>query len=61
MAKSWSSRHDGRLVDGHSIFGVVGNDGVTRLMIGCDGLVFLVYYNTFPLRAWNDKLSGIKG
>lgn len=52
MAKSWSSRHDSGLINGHCIFGVIGNDGMARLMVGSDGLILFVNFNTPPLRAW---------
>lgn len=52
MSKSWAPRHDSGLVDGHCIFGEIGNDGMARLMVGCDGLVLLVDFNAPPLRAW---------
>lgn len=51
MSKSWTSRHDGGLVDRHCIFGEIGNNGMARLMVGSNGLVLLVNLNTPPLRA----------
>lgn len=62
MAKSWTSRHDGGLIDGHCIFGVIGNNSMAGLMVGCDGLILLVDINTLPLRAWcgKDKIKRIK-
>lgn len=55
MSKSWTSRHDGGLVDGHCIFGEIGNNGMAGLMVGCDSLVLLVNFNTLPLRALYKK------
>lgn len=52
MSESWTTRHDGGLVDGHSIFGEIGNNGMARLVVGSDGLVLLVNLNTPPLRAF---------
>lgn len=52
VSKSWSSRHDGGLIDGHCIFGEIGNNGMAGLVVGCDGLVLLVDFNTLSLRAW---------
>lgn len=52
MAESWASRHNRGLVDGHCIFGEIGNDGMAGLMVGCDGFILLVDFNTLPLRAW---------
>lgn len=51
MSKGWPSRHNGGLVDGHCIFGEIGNDGVTRLVVRCNGLVLFVDFNTPPLGA----------
>lgn len=45
MSKSWTTRHDGGLIDGHCIFSKIGNDGMAGLMIGCDSLVLLVDFN----------------
>lgn len=61
MSKSWTSRHDGGLVDGHRVFGEVGNDGVTGLVVGCDGFVLFVDFNAPPLRTWckQDKIKRI--
>lgn len=55
MSKSWTSRHDGGLVDGHRIFGKIGNNGMSGLVVGCDGLVLLVNFNTPPLRTLYEK------
>lgn len=55
MAKSWASRHDSGLIDGHCIFGEIGNNGVAGLVVGRDGLILLVNFNTSPLRAWYEK------
>lgn len=55
MAKSWSPRHDGGLIDGHCVFGVVGNDGMAGLMVCGDGLILLVDFHAPPLRAWCQK------
>ena len=52
MAEGWASGHDGGFIDGHGIFSVVGNDGMARLMVGCDDLVLLVDLYTPPLRAY---------
>lgn len=59
MAKSWASGHDSGLIDGHCIFGEIGNDGMAGLMVGCDGLILLVDFNAPPLRAWyeTDKIK----
>lgn len=55
MAKRRASGHDRGLVDGHCIFGVVGNNGVAGLVVGRDGLILLVDFNALPLRAWQSK------
>lgn len=55
MSKGWTTRHDGGFVDGHCIFGKIGNNGVARLVVGSDGLVLLVYLNTPPLGALHQK------
>lgn len=55
MSKSWTSRHDGGLVDGHCIFGEIGNNGMAGLVVGRDGLVLLVNFNTPPLRTLYEK------
>ena len=52
MAKSWSSRHDGGLIDRHCIFGVIGNNGMAGLMVRSNGFILLVYFNAPPLRTW---------
>ncbi len=52
MAKSWASRHDGGLIDGHRIFSKIGNDGMAGLMVRCNRLVLFVNFNTSPLRPW---------
>lgn len=59
MSKSWTSRHDGGLVDGHCVFGEIGNDGMTGLVVGCDGFVLFVDFNTPPLRTLCEQ-DGIK-
>lgn len=51
MAQSWSSRHDSSLIDGHCIFGVIGNNGMAGLVVCGNGLILLVNFNTPPLRA----------
>lgn len=55
MAKSWASRHDSGLIDGHCVFGEIGNNGMAGLMVGCDGFVVLVDDNAPPLRALYEK------
>lgn len=55
MSKCWTSRHDGGLVDGHRIFGEIGNYGMAGLVVGCDGLVLLVDFNAPPLRTLYEK------
>lgn len=52
MSESRASGHDGGLIDGHGVFGEVSNDSVAGLVVGSDGLVLLVDFNTSPLRAW---------
>lgn len=56
MSKGGTARHDGGLVDGHCVFGEIGNDGVTRLVVGCNGLVLFVDFNTLPLGALQDRM-----
>ena len=51
VSKSRASGHDCGLVDGHRIFGVVGNDGVSGLVVGCDFFILLVDFNALPLGA----------
>lgn len=55
MSESWTTRHDGGLVDRHCIFGEIGNNGMARLMVGSDGLVLLVNLNTPPLGTLRDE------
>lgn len=55
MSESWTTRHDGGLVDRHCIFGEIGNNGMARLVVGSDGLVLLVNLNTPPLGALQQK------
>lgn len=55
MSESWTTRHDGGLVDRHCIFGEIGNNGMARLVVGSDGLVLLVNLNTSPLGALQQK------
>lgn len=42
MAKSGAARHDGGLIDGHGVFGVIRNDGVARLVVGRDLFVLRI-------------------
>ena len=51
MAHAGASWHDGGLVDGHGVLGVVRHNGVSRLVVGRDLLVLLVYLRTPPLWA----------
>ena len=51
VSEGGSAGHDGGLVDGHGVLGVVRHNGVSRLMVGCDLLVLLVYLRTLPLWA----------
>lgn len=55
VSQSWTTRHDGGLVDRHCIFGEIGNDGMARLVVGSDGLVLLVNLYTPPLGALQQK------
>lgn len=55
MSQTGASGHDGGLVDGHGVFGVVGHDGVARLVVRRDALVLLVYFCTPPLRTFRQK------
>lgn len=55
MSESWTTRHDGGLVDRHCIFGEIGNNGMAGLVVGSDGLVLLVNLNTPPLGALQQK------
>lgn len=64
MSQCGAARHDGGLVDGHGVFGEVGHDGVSGLVVRCDGLVLLVDLHAPPLRAWGglerNKRGGVK-
>lgn len=51
MTQGRPAGHDGSFVDGHSIFGVVGHNGMSRLVVGSDGLVLLVNIHTPALGA----------
>lgn len=55
MSQAGPSGHDGGLVDRHGVFCVVSDDGVARLVVGCDELVLLVYFCTPPLGAWRTR------
>lgn len=55
MTKGGPSWHDGSFIDLHCIFGIIGHNGMTRFMIGCDGFVLLVYLHTPALWAWREK------
>lgn len=55
VAESRSSGHDGGLIDGHCLFGVIGHDGMAGLVVRCDGLVLLVDLHTFPLGTWRES------
>lgn len=64
MTQSRSAGHDGGFVDGHSVFGVVGHNGVARFVVGGDGLVLLVDFHTPALRAWSlleGRVNGRQG
>lgn len=51
MTQRRSSGHDGGLVDGHGILGVIRHDSVARLVVRRDLLVLFVYFHTPPLWA----------
>ena len=51
MPHAGAPGHDGGLVDGHGVLCVVRHDGVSRLVVGRDLLVPLVYLRTLPLWA----------
>lgn len=55
MSQTGASGHDGGLVDGHGVFGVVRYDGMARLMVRRDALVLLVYFCTPPLRTFRQR------
>lgn len=42
MAQGGAPWHDGGFIDGHRVFGVVRDDGVSGFMVRRDGLVFFV-------------------
>ena len=50
VSEGGSAGHDGGLVDGHGVLGVVRHDGVARLVVGRDLLVLLVDVHAAPLR-----------
>lgn len=55
MSQTGAPGHDGGLVDGHGVFGVVGYDGMARLMVRRDALVPLVDFCTPPLRTFRQR------
>lgn len=55
MSQTGASGHDGGLVDGHGVFGVVGYDCVARLMVRRNALVLFVYFCTPPLRTFGHR------
>lgn len=55
MSQTGASGHDGSLVDGHGVFGVASNNGVTGFMIRCDLFVLLVYFCTPSLRTFKNN------
>lgn len=59
MSQTGASGHDGGLVDGHGVFGVVRYDGMARLMVRCDALVLLVNFCTPPLRTFRQTSAAV--
>ena len=55
VSEGGSAGHDGGLVDGHGVLGVVRHDGMPRLVVGRDLLVLLVDVHAAPLRTWARK------
>lgn len=57
MSQTGASGHDGGLVDGHGVFGVVRHDGVARFVVRRDALVLLVYFCAPSLRAFGQSAA----
>lgn len=55
MSQTGASGHDGGLVDGHGVFGVVRHDGMARFVVRRDALVLLVYFCAPSLRAFGQR------
>ena len=55
MSQGGAPGHDGGLVDGHGVLGVVRHDGVPRFVVRRDLLVLLVDVHAAPLRTWGRK------
>lgn len=55
MSQTGASGHDGGLVDGHGVFGVVRHNGMARFVVCRDSLVLLVYFCAPSLRAFGQR------